>query len=354
MLNLFLMGINEIHDHLNNNDSINIMRRILAVPTDTKKTSFFSRFMGFGMDFAMVAAPLITYFFQIYKFNKTKSSKGFSKFICFLLFMGNILRIFFWFGTHFKITLLYQSLGIVIFQVILIHLCIKYQENPIQKSLLPGANQNEVLSSEKPLLYHLLHWKSTFELKNIWRWRIEVEYYKFMFFVIATLFFLCQIFRNSKIFFHSIGVMSAFFEALCCVPQVIENYKTKNSKNVSFSMIFCWFLGDSFRLYYNLKYKAPIQMITAISVQVTLDFIVCVQLCIYSDNKSGAGIKLGLKKKKQIEEINRLMRKIDELNISKNKKDLHNNDLVDLEKIKINGEGEKNEQNLDQTNVSIP
>ena len=152
------MGINEIHDHLNNKDSINIMRRILAVPANTKKTSFFSNCMGFRMDFAMVAAPLITYFFQIHKFHKTKSSKGFSKFIYFLLFMGNIFCIFFWFGTHFKITLLYQSLGIVIFQVILIHLCIKYQKNPIQKSLLPGSNQSEqILSSEKPLLYYLLH-----------------------------------------------------------------------------------------------------------------------------------------------------------------------------------------------------
>lgn len=349
------MGINEIHDHLNNNDSINIMRRILAVPTNTKKTSFFSNFMGFGIDFAMVAAPLITYFFQIYKFNKTKSSKGFSKFICFLLFMGNILRIFFWFGTHFKITLLDQSLGIVIFQVILIHLCIKYQENPIQKSLLPGASQNEqVLSAEKPLLYYLTHWKSIFDIKSIWRWRVEVEYYKFMSFIIVTLFLLCQIFKNSKIFFHSIGIMSAIFESLCCVPQVIENYKTKNSQNVSFSMIFCWFLGDSFRLYYNVKFKAPLQMIAAISVQVTLDFIVCIQLCIYRDNKSGTGIKIGIKKKKQIEEINRLMRKIDELNISKNKKDLQNNEIVDIKNIKMNTEGEKNEQNLDQTNESIP
>ena len=349
------MGINEIHDHLNNNDSINIMRRILAVPTNTKKTSFFSNFMGFGIDFAMVAAPLITYFFQIYKFNKTKSSKGFSKFICFLLFMGNILRIFFWFGTHFKITLLYQSLVIVIFQVILIHLCIKYQENPIQKSLLPGASQNEqVLSSEKPLLYYLTHWKSIFDIKSIWRWRVEVEYYKFMSFIIVTLFLLCQIFKNSKIFFHSIGIMSAIFESLCCVPQVIENYKTKNSQNVSFSMIFCWFLGDSFRLYYNVKFKAPLQMIAAISVQVTLDFIVCIQLCIYRDNKIGSGIKIGIKKKKQIEEINRLMRKIDELNISKNKKDLQNNEIVDIKNIKMNTEGEKNEQNLDQTNESIP
>lgn len=349
------MGINEIHDHLNNNDSINIMRRILAVPTDTKKTSFFSNFMGFGIDFSMVAAPVITYFFQIYKFNKTKSSKGFSKFICFLLFMGNILRIFFWFGTHYKITLLYQSLGIVIFQAILIHLCIKYQENPIQKSLLPGASQNEqVLSSEKPLLHYLTHWKSIFDIKSIWRWRVEVEYYKFMAFIIATLFLLCQIFKNSKIFFHSIGIMSAIFESLCCVPQVIENYRTKNSKNVSFSMIFCWFLGDSFRLYYNIKFKAPLQMITAVSVQVTFDFIVCIQLCIYRDNKSGSVIKIGIKKKKQIEEINRLMRKIDELNISKIKKDLENNEIVDLEKINMNTEGEKNEQNLDQTNETIP
>ena len=73
-------------------------------------------------------------------------------------------------------------------------------------------------------------------------------------------------------------------------------------------------------------------MITAISIQVTLDFIVCVQLCIYRDNKSGAVIKIGLKKKKQIEEINKLMRKIDELNISKNRKVLNNNELVDISK----------------------
>ena len=101
---------------------------------------------------------------------------------------------------------------------------------------------------------------------------------------------------------------------------------------MSFSMIFCWFLEDSFRLYYNLKFKAPIQMITAISIQVTLDFIVCVQLCIYRDNKSGAVIKISIKKKKQIEEMNKLMRKIDELNISKNRKVLNNNELVDISK----------------------
>jgi len=214
----------------------------------------------------MIVAPLLTYLFQINKFYKTKSSKGFSKFICLLLFLGNMFRVFFWTGTHFKNTLLYQSIGIITFQVILIHLCVKYQERPIQKQFLQESTFNdnkgqENNSSGKSVLYYLLHWKETFNIKKIWKWEIEIEYYKFMFFICFVLFVLCQIFKNYKIFFHLIGIMSATFESFTCVPQVIENYKVKNSKNVSFSMIFCWFLGDSFRLFYNINYKSPLQII---------------------------------------------------------------------------------------------
>ena len=80
------------------------------------------------MDLLMIFCPLIVYLFQIRKFYKTKSSKGFSKYMCLLLFLGNILRVFFWYGIRFKKALLYQSLGVVIFQIIFIHLCIKFQE----------------------------------------------------------------------------------------------------------------------------------------------------------------------------------------------------------------------------------
>ena len=349
MLNLFLMGINEINAHLNNNDSFSLLLRTLSVPSPKKKNSFINFFINSGMDLAMIFAPLITYLFQIFKFNKTKSSKGFSKFICFLLFMGNTLRIFFWFGTHFKVTLLYQSIGIVIFQIILIHFSVKYQGDQIQKSLLPEINHfndnlKEDISSKSSLIYQLLHWKKTFEFKEIWKWKIEIEYYKFMFFIIFTLSILCEIFRNSKIFFHSIGVLSAFFESLCCLPQVIENCKTKNGQNVSFAMIFSWFLGDSFRLFYNIKYKAPIQMITAISIQVTFDFIVCIQLCIYGGKGRRNNLKLSFKKKKQIEEINRLMKKIDELNIAEKGKSLQDPAQIDLKKDINNDDGQSEQK----------
>jgi uncharacterized protein with PQ loop repeat len=344
------MGNNELNGYLIND--VSFPYRILSVKSSDKKKSFLGSLAALGMDIAMVVAPLLTYCFQINKFNKTKSSKGFSKLICFLLFLGNIFRIFFWMGTHFKKTLLYQSIGIVIFQIILIHLCIKYQDNPDNKNFISETknnnenNQNQNNNNiQRPLIYYLTHWKDTFSLKKIWKWKVEIEYYKFMFFIIIMLIILCEIFQKNKIFFHLIGILSAIFESLTCMPQVIENCKTKNTQNVSFSMIFCWFLGDSFRLYYNIKFKAPIQMIAAISFQVTLDLIVCLQIAIY-------------RRKNNRKEINKIMNKIDEMNVSVKKKENDEEINVDLKKntngnIEIN-EHNKNEQKLDQSNTSDP
>ena len=339
------MGINEINGYLINENSISFIHRALSVKSPNKKKSIFNKLTSFGMDIAMIIAPLLTYCFQINKFYKTKSSKGFSKLICFLLFLGNTFRIFFWLGTHFKKTLLYQSIGIVIFQIILIHLCIKYQDSPIQLKFLPDAMKNSINNNQqKSLIYHLIHWKETFTLKNIWKWRIEIEYYKFMFFIGVILMILCEIFQSNKVFFHLIGIMSAFFESLTCVPQIIENYKTKNTDNLSFTMIFFWFLGDSFRLFYNIKYKAPIQMISAIALQVTFDLVVCLQICVYRKGKNISLLKI---KQKKIEEINKLMRKIDELNIKGNpKKENYEEIKVDLKKSSSGGEENEGEKNI--------
>jgi uncharacterized protein with PQ loop repeat len=344
------MGINEMSTYLNNFNSYSLIHRSLSVTNNNKPKSFFQSMALYGMDLAMIVAPLLTYCFQINKFYKTKSSKGFSKFICFLLFLGNTLRVFFWFGIHFKNTLLYQSLGIIIFQVILIHLCVKYQGNEVQKSFLSNESKIEKLASEKPIIYFLLHWKQTLNPKKIWKWEIEIEYYKFMFLIIFVLSTLSQIFKKVKIFFNCIGTLGAFFEALTCVPQVIENYRVKNSKNVSFSMIFCWFLGDSFRLYYNINSKAPLQLIIGISVQVTLDIVVCIQICMYRDRRDNIGVKLATKAKKKVEEINIFMKKIDEINLKKKAK----NEVISIE-LKQNSndnEGEKNFQKLDQSQSS--
>lgn len=81
----------------------NIFIRLLSEEaTETNFKFKFYKLFNYFIDFAMIIAPSLTYVFQIIKFNKTKSSQGFSKFICLLIFLGNLLRVFFWFGKKFK------------------------------------------------------------------------------------------------------------------------------------------------------------------------------------------------------------------------------------------------------------
>ena len=311
--------------------------RILEESKKTKKK--FSKKNFIWMDLLMIFCPLIVYLFQIRKFYKTKSSKGFSKYMCLLLFLGNILRVFFWYGIRFKKALLYQSLGVVIFQIIFIHLCIKFQEesynsttylpeikniNDSQTKLETKSNINIIKNfigeycskpfKPKCLLY--LKCNKIFNPKLFWKWNEESEYYKFMLLIIGILFPICTIFKKFLLLFQIIGILSAFFETIICVPQIISNYKTKMTKNISFMMIVSWFLGDCFRLFYNINYSAPLQLIIAISFQILFDFIVAIQLIVYRKNITQEKNQVNANKK-QIEEINQLMKSIDELNVGK-------------------------------------
>ena len=296
------MGIDEVISNISNeNNSFSYI--ILRNLAEAKKKSFLTNLMNFGMDVAMISAPLLTYCFQINKFLQTHSSKGFSKLICLLLFLGNIFRIFFWFGKHFKKTLFYQSIGVVIFQVILIHLCVKYQD----KALISQTNN---ISYDKPLIYYLINWKKTLEPKKIWKWAVEIEYYKFM----SLIAFILAIFEfmigRYKIYYDILGVFAAFFESMTCVPQAVNNCRTKNTRNISFQMIFFWFLGDSFRLESKIIKVVP---------------------------------------KNKVKAINNLMKKIDELNIIKS------NQKNELDRIGSDeSEGDKNSPKLDKTISAFP
>ena len=79
-------------------------------------------------DFLIIFFPSIGYFFQALKFKQTKSTKGFAKFLCFLLLIANILRCIFWLGKRFNITLLFQAIVVIISQIYLIHVYFQYQD----------------------------------------------------------------------------------------------------------------------------------------------------------------------------------------------------------------------------------
>ena len=73
------------------------------------------------IDFFLIIVPVINYLFQVFKFNKTKSSKGFSKYLCLVTILLHTFKIFFWFIEKFKNTLVIQSVVVIIMQLYLIY-----------------------------------------------------------------------------------------------------------------------------------------------------------------------------------------------------------------------------------------
>ena len=303
-------------------------------------------FLKLSADFLIIFLPSVGYVFQAIKFQKTKSSKGFSKSLCLMLLLANILRIYFWIGKPFEKSLLFQSIVVIISQIYLIHYYLKYQEKPKDKNEMP---------QEKSILNHLISWRDIFTPSKIWNWDYEIDYYKFVFLFFSLMSIICAIIGKDMVkFYDVIGTISVGIETFIEIPQIKENCVTKNVKNLSGAMVLMWFIGDLFKTVYNIVNKSPIQMIIGGLIQNCEDIILSTQVLFYSEDGCVAKIlkkkfkNYGIdnyhdidahnKKKRDDDKIDFEMDgfsrdKMGELKINNNKKD---NDMITVEDDEIN------------------
>ena len=281
------------------------------------------------IDIFIVVGPSIGYFLQSLRFKKTKSSKGFSKSICLIIYFSQILRVFFWIGKPFKITLLYQSILIILFQIYLIHLWIKYHKTSEPVKI---TNQNQInqfnIYDKKDFIEYLIDWSDTISPNKIWNWTNQIEYYKFMFLIVIILLLISGVIGIHNVVLTNVyGTISVTSEASTLIPQIIVSCRTKNASNLSGSMVFLWFIGDSCKFVYNIKYKTPLQMIISGGFQIFLDFFCFMQILCYKDKKNLHNNEINTSveinpniKSKQVQQINLFMNKLEE------KIDIDNND----------------------------
>ena len=226
----------------------------------------------------MIVLPLINYSFQVYKFNKTKSSKGFSKHSCLVTILVHTLKVFFWFCEQFKNTLLIQSISIIIMQLYLIFLCIKYQEKEINYEEIPNENDTSINSDITRKLRKL---KNIFNIKLIWKWKDIFEYYIFYLVILVLLSISSLIFSDNYYYSFLIGLFCMVLEAFGSLPQIIELFRTKNQKNISKIMVSMWIIGNLIKVYYNIYYNSPIQLIIGAYLQVFFNIILIAQIIFY-------------------------------------------------------------------------
>ena len=308
---------------LNNNEPIQNKTHKLIYKKE-KQSYNFGDFIILIIDILMVIGPSLGYFLQSLKFKKTKSSKGFSKSICLIIYTSHILRVFFWIGKPFKITLLYQSILIIAFQIYLIHLWIKYHEvTEVNKDINTSQNQNQINEfnyyDNKDFIEYLIDWSDTISPNKIWNWSNQIEYYKFMSIIVFILLLISGIVGIHNVVLTNIyGTISVTSEASTLIPQIIVSCKKKNASNLATSMVVLWLIGDSCKFVYNIKYHTPIQMIISGGLQIFLDFFALMQIFFYrnknkKDKNENKTVEIIPKiKSKQVQQINQFMNIIEE------------------------------------------
>ncbi len=233
------------------------------------------------LDFFMTFCPTLNYLFQIFKFNKTKSSKGFSKYLCLVTILSHTLKVFFWFSERFKYALLFQSILVIIMQLYLIYVCIKFKEKEPNYDQIPNENNSSNNTNIKRKIYN---WKNIIDFKLIWKWNDTFEYYIF-YFIIVTLLSVCHIcLGNYDYYSFSLGFVSMILDMLGSFPQIIELYKTKNQRNISKIMVLMWFFGNLIKVYYNIHNKSPLPLIIGSYIQVFFNVVLISQIIYYYFN----------------------------------------------------------------------
>ena len=228
----------------------------------------------------VIFSPSLNYLFQILKFKNTKSSKGFSKLLCFIIMLTHTLRIFFWFTEKYKFTLLIQSFLVIVIQFYLIYLCIKYKEKEIKYNIIPNENNGNSNATNK-IKNGLSKIKNIINIKFMKNLNNAMEYYKIYFFIVFLLSIFNLNMKDNYFYSNIIVYGSIFLEMICSLVQIVEIYRTKTQKNISKIMVLLWLLGNVLKAYYNIYNKCPIQLIIGAYIQVFLNVVLFSELIYY-------------------------------------------------------------------------
>ncbi|XP_012225879.1 solute carrier family 66 member 2 isoform X4 [Linepithema humile] len=195
---------------------------------------------------AMIFGAIVPYVPQYKEIKRKEDAEGFSLYVCLTLLVANTLRILFWFGKHYELPLLLQSMLMIVAMFVMIKLCINVQ------------NRTQIIKVKERVLTDL-------DARFFWKWTDFKSYLGFM------------------ILFASIALL---IEAMLGVPQFLRNSANKSTVGMSIAMVAMWTVGDIFKTCYFVLRDTPIQFQVCGALQVTIDIAILAQVYLYKTNNS--------------------------------------------------------------------
>lgn len=291
-----------------------------------------SNFMGLSL----VTSPVTSYGDTLLAIRRKQSSAGFSLDVCGIMLVSSILRVMFWFGRPFEMSLLVQSIIMIIMHLFLLKYALQYRpradERDIElgnmstaasasaeKTTPPGSDTERVLEflglygplkatyaaakhAISPETYRSEHRQqfaqsvsTAFKSRgkslypdlnsssarpfNFWNWSNDELYWSFLVKFSVWLVILQFLFGSYPLYVDTIGLVGLLIEAVLPLPQIIKNHQRQSVDGFRLSLLVSWLGGDLAKLAFFLSGKAEIssQFIMCSVIQTSLDCFVGVQ-----------------------------------------------------------------------------
>ncbi|XP_032673770.1 solute carrier family 66 member 2 [Odontomachus brunneus] len=212
---------------------------------------------------AMIVGGILPYVPQYKEIKRKEDAEGFSLYVCLTLLIANTLRILFWFGKHFELPLLLQSILMIMAMFVMIKLCINIQ------------NRTQIIKAKERVFTDL-------DVRFFWKWTNFQSYLTFMVLFATVGGVFMYLFIDIPIFIEIVGLLAVLIEAMLGIPQFLRNSSNKSTAGMSVTMVTMWTLGDVFKTCYFILKDTPVQFQICGAVQVVIDIAILVQVYIYS------------------------------------------------------------------------
>ncbi|XP_014213676.1 PQ-loop repeat-containing protein 1 isoform X2 [Copidosoma floridanum] len=203
---------------------------------------------------AMIFGGVVPFIPQYREIKRKEDTEGFSLYVCLALLIANTLRILFWFGRHFEIPLLLQSILMIIAMFFMIRLCVNIR------------NKHQITKQKARVFKDFQSYVGFMLLFTI---------------VGAVVMYLLI---DVQIFVEIIGLLALLTEAMLGLPQFIRNFTNKSTEGMSIAMVAMWTLGDTFKTCYFVQRHAPLQFGVCGGLQILIDLAILFQVWFYRNN----------------------------------------------------------------------
>ncbi|KAN0088575.1 hypothetical protein V8E55_005632 [Tylopilus felleus] len=206
----------------------------------------------------MAIGPPLVYVDQGLSIVRKRDSTGFSRDVCAILLIANITRCFFWLGARFQFTLLLQSILMIVAQLALLFICLRY--HPKSESYAP---------SPRPF--------------SFWQWSSYMQYIECLAVIILCSAIISLIFGWSEVYISLLGFFALGLESTLPIPQLICNYKRKSLHGFRASTLIGWVGGDAFKTAYFFVQGSSLQFKVCAVFQLSVDAAIMAQRLYYGD-----------------------------------------------------------------------